>query len=469
MTHVIEEPALRLWRILRAEDFLRVDRRRKDGLANCEIEAVVSALARVHPLPTNERDRDEYTAALNGDASCAIALAERAPTDDEHASWLVVAASRGAREAWGLLVDVFDGVRRRVERDGSASKLAEADTLDELRDEWAALFRDGPPKGGIAAILRPDGGVEELLNFSEDEDVETGSPGPSLVVVKAIGDRDTREGELLFDAYGALTRPLPLETSPIAPGLLAYMLTYRFPWAADAIALLRRQLEASAMSARGSRIGPTLFVGPPGSGKTSLAMAVGRLLGLQPTLLSVAASLDVRALVGTARGWASRQPAFPLLAMTRAKIANPLMIVDEIDKAAGRFEGRMEDALLAFLEPSTAGCWFDECLLGACDLSACSWLLTANDPDAISDVLTSRVEVVEVPRPSGRDLDNVLEVARRDLAFRMLADPEDLPMPPARVMKALRDALDQGANLRTVRRALERHVAHAGLQPRRAH
>src|SRR3546814_17372291 len=103
------------------------------------------------------------------------------------------------------------------------------------------------------------------------------------------------------------------------------------------------------------RFRPFLLVGPPGCGETRLARRIGQFTGAGSNLLSVGGSSDNRMLQGTARGWRSADPSFPLLAIMRTEIANPLLIVDEIDKAAvGSNHGSVANPIPGILENEPA-------------------------------------------------------------------------------------------------------------------
>jgi ATP-dependent Lon protease len=91
---------------------------------------------------------------------------------------------------------------------------------------------------------------------------------------------------------------------------------------------------------------------------------------------------------GTDRRWDSAEPCHAFLAIAQGKIANPLVLIDEIEKAATRTDyGRLWDCLLGFLEPETNARYPDPALQTNLDLSQVSYVATANsvDPQAESD------------------------------------------------------------------------------------
>lgn len=122
-----------------------------------------------------------------------------------------------------------------------------------------------------------------------------------------------------------------------------------------------------------------------------------------------AGSSGDRMLRGTARGYRGAQPALPLLVMLQSGCANPLIVVDEIEKAGGsERHGDIRQTLLAMLERETAAGFFDECLLAACDLSQVIWICTANEISGLSGPLLYRLRVVRCPRPKPEAFNGLL-------------------------------------------------------------
>jgi hypothetical protein len=222
---------------------------------------------------------------------------------------------------------------------------------------------------------------------------------PTRIVVAAIGDASSSGGEDVAEAYQALAKPLPLRGSETDPEQLRRALLAEFPHLRDAIDRIIGDLRLRRRAGvNWVRFRPLLLVGPPGVGKTWFAKRLARLLDLGYGEVSGAGSSDDRMLRGTARGWRGAQPAFPLLVMLRTGGANPLIVVDEVDKAGGsERNGDIRQTLLPMLEVETARAWFDEALLAPTDLSGVSWLLTANDLAPLSAPLLSRVAVVQAP------------------------------------------------------------------------
>jgi ATP-dependent Lon protease len=113
----------------------------------------------------------------------------------------------------------------------------------------------------------------------------------------------------------------------------------------------------------------------------------------------------------------SAEPCHPFLAVAQDKIANPLVMIDELEKAATRSDyGRLWDCLLAFLEPETNARYPDSALQTTIDLSQVSYVATANTLDPLPGPIRDRFRVVTFPKPAASDLDALLPAIIADLA-----------------------------------------------------
>jgi ATP-dependent Lon protease len=202
------------------------------------------------------------------------------------------------------------------------------------------------------------------------------------------------------------------------------------------------------------RLPPLVVVGPPGSGKSRFVRRLGEELGVG--LLRVDATNDSGACFGgTERRWWSAEPCRAFMACARHAQANPLVLVDEVDKAPTRSEyGRIWDSMLQTLEPENAARFPDPCLQTDLDLSWVSFVCTANDAGKLPGPLLDRLRVVAFPAP-GREHVEALSVALlADIARERGLDPAFLPPPDATELRALRHRWS-GGSVRRLRRAVE--------------
>jgi ATP-dependent Lon protease len=159
-----------------------------------------------------------------------------------------------------------------------------------------------------------------------------------------------------------------------------------------------------------------LLVGDPGAGKTSFGRALAGALGLHSMLYSAAGVAD-GAFGGTSAQWASSRMSVPLQLIVRSHAANPIMIVDELDKVdLDRRNGSLADSLLGFLEPSSAQRLMDLALEVEVDLSHVGYIATANDLDSVPAMLRDRFKIVRVPLPELVHLPALTEHLLTDLA-----------------------------------------------------
>ncbi|CAX21898.1 putative AAA ATPase domain protein [Methylorubrum extorquens DM4] len=318
-----------------------------------------------------------------------------------------------------------------------------------VAEDRAGIVRQAPP----VTRTEPDFGV---MWFNEDGSTHgEGDPplAPGMVVIGDVshvkkggkGDHDP-----VKDAEAIIGKRLTLVTPPADLGAARSELLGDAPHGERVIDRLLRPLAAQDSV----RIPPVLIWGPPGAGKTRFARRYGEVLDLSPALYSLGGSSDAMALTGVARGWSTGGFCAPLREILRTKIANPLLVVDEIDKVGtSRHNGHAGDALISMIG-ETAARYRDPYLQAEVDLSRVQWILTANSLDNVPRPLLDRCLVLRLDEPGPAHL--------RQLATSILADVRadrglDEQWAPAfdGVEWAALEAYWPGGSLRALRRLVE--------------
>ncbi|MGO9358161.1 MAG: AAA family ATPase [Xanthobacteraceae bacterium] len=188
-------------------------------------------------------------------------------------------------------------------------------------------------------------------------------------------------------------------------------LLFEFPYAATVIDFALADL----VGRRTVRLRPLLLVGEPGGGKSRFARRLGEVLTLGVWRTDASRS-DGAVFGGTDKRWYTAEPCHPLLAIAHARHANPMVLIDEIEKAGTRTDyGRFWDCLLGFLEPETAARYPDPALQTNLDLSRVSYVATANSLDPLPSPVRDRFRIITFPKPAAGDLDALLPAVVADL------------------------------------------------------
>jgi len=251
-------------------------------------------------------------------------------------------------------------------------------------------------------------------------------------VERRLGKLPPKEHEHLRSTYERMLEKGPERFQVKPSGLPAMEHLYdEMPNFTEVLDDVKRQLALCTDSRDALEITPMLLLGPPGIGKTHFAREIAHLLGTGLGFISMSSLTAGWVLSGASSQWKGARPGKVFETLVDGNYANPVMVVDEIDKARGEHAYDPLGALYSLLEHDTAKTFTDEFAEVAIDASQVIWVATANDERAIPEPILNRVNVYEVQMP---DRDAARAIARRlylgiraahDWGSRFEPEPDD--------------------------------------------
>lgn len=433
-------------RMMRADDTIQLI---VQGTERVRIESVIEEepyikiRARILP-PLVTQDVDEVEALkrnIKGQIQQALAMLPQVPAE-------VRAAVLGTEDAVQLAYFLASVLDLGLEHE---QQMLEADTVDELlRLAYARLVREveiinlrskiATEAQGEMEKGQRDYFLRQQLKAIQKElgEDEGGEQADALALRERLDTADLPE-DVRKEAERELKRMEKLPQAAPDYHVIRTYLEYviELPWNAESTDKLdlkeaRRILDEdhygledikerileflAVIKLRNDARSPILcFAGPPGVGKTSLGRSIARALGREFERLSLGGMRDEAELRGHRRTYIGAMPGRLIQSLRRAKVRNPVLMLDEIDKLGNDFRGDPASALLEILDPQQNNTFRDNYLDLPFDLSKVFFIATANNLAPIPAPLRDRMEIIQLAGYSDQEK---LHIARQYLVPR---------------------------------------------------
>jgi hypothetical protein len=284
----------------------------------------------------------------------------------------------------------------------------------------------------------------------------------SVLVVERIAGSTTYAKDVAGSVKDIVGKDVLLALAPSADEIrrIRKELVVAWPHAAPIIDTILTDV----VPGRALRIRPTMVVGSPGAGKSRLLRTLLQRLCIPFATLDAASCAD-HAVTGSPRRWSHSYPSLPVSTIMATSVANPCLLLDELEKAGRTSAGSLHDPLLGLLERDTARTWRDQYLDAQVDVSWVQWLFTGNTVSGVPAPLLNRLRVLRMPSPATEHVSALTRTLLADIREERQLDsrlePELDAVEAAAVATAF--AASKGASLRALRRIVEAALNARGM------
>lgn len=239
----------------------------------------------------------------------------------------------------------------------------------------------------------------------------------------------------------------------------------RFPHFKEVLDAIQPALALAGCGDEGRPVSipPILLRGEPGTGKTYFAQELARVLGLHFLERDMSVTSEAFVLAGMDSGWKNSKPGIVFDALVNGRTANPLILINEVDKAANKEAHNSPMApLYSLLEPTSSSHFSDEFVPVSLDASRVIWVLTAND-GPIPEPILSRLEVFDIRTPNEEECRVIAQSVWTSICERGMPKGHGFC---AELGEPMLDVMGK-MSPRVMRKALTRAAGNAALQGRK--
>lgn len=311
--------------------------------------------------------------------------------------------------------------------------------------------------------------IQNYIN--EVNDILEGDESPNIINKEINVDNNLNTISILhspltgddesLDGWKFLNNSLPLKLidKTINPQDIYNKLIEEFPYLKEPSLYVVQRLALCQKYNRPFSFAPILLDGAPGIGKTRWAKRVAEYCNTSYSFHSLSGVSSSMGIIGSERGWKSARPGFWAFTVRDTMIANPVVVMDELDKlGTGTQNGSAQTALLPFLEKETSKRYKDIFFMIDVNVSYFSYVFTSNEILDISDPLKSRLKLFKCRKPTQKEINEIFSNILNDIIHDLDINIDDIAHMD---FSSIRNGYSQHESIRILKTEIENKIMNS--------